>query len=75
MKNETINFILICVAYFSIGLILAGNYIQDQTLKTTQDSVNRLILIEVITADQFDLLLEEVQSLRRNNYNRFSQKQ
>lgn len=63
MKNETINFILICIAYFTIGLILAGNYIHDTSLKLTQDSVNRLILIELVTEEQFNILQDKVEAL------------
>ena len=63
MKNETINFILICVAYFSIGLILAGNYVQDKTLKITQDTLETLIKIEMITEKQFSNLQDRVKEL------------
>jgi hypothetical protein len=67
MKNDTINFILICIAYFAIGLILAGNYMQDKSLKLTRDSVNRLIMIEIITEQQFNLLQERVQDLEKKS--------
>ena len=73
MKKDTINFMLICLAYFAIGLILAGNYIQDKSLKLIQDSVNRLIMIEIITEEQFSILSDKVQQLERNN-NRISLK-
>lgn len=63
MKNETINFILICVAYFSIGLILAGNYVQDKTLKITQDTLETLIKIEMVTEKQFSNLQDRVKEL------------
>lgn len=72
MKNETINFILICVAYFSIGLILAGNYVQDKTLKITQDTLETLIKIEMVTEKQFSSLQDRVDRLDRMNNNRFS---
>ncbi len=65
MRKDNINFILICIAYFSIGLILAGNYLQDKSLKLTHDSVNRLIMIEIITEQQFNLLHEKVQELEQ----------
>jgi hypothetical protein len=42
---------------------LAGNYIHDTSLKLTQDSVNRLILIELITEEQFNLLQDKVEAL------------
>lgn len=74
MKNETINFILICVAYFSIGLILAGNYVQDKTLKITQDTLETLIKIEMVTEKQFSNLQDRVDRLDRMNNNRFSQR-
>jgi hypothetical protein len=67
MKNETINFVLIGIAYFAIGLILAGNYVQDKTLKLTQDTVEDLIKIEMITKEQFNLLEDKVERLQNNN--------
>jgi hypothetical protein len=67
MKNDTINFVLICIAYFAIGLILAGNYVQDKTLKLTQDTVETLIKIEMITKEQFSLLEDKVERLQNNN--------
>ena len=72
MKNETINFILICIAYFSIGLIFAGNYVQDKTVKITQDTLETLIKIEMVTAKQFSNLEDRVDRLDRMNNNRFS---
>jgi hypothetical protein len=72
MKNETINFILICFAYFSIGLILAGNYVQDKTIKITQDTLETLIKIEMVTEKQFSNLQDRVDRLDRMNNNRFS---
>ena len=72
MKNETINFILICIAYFSIGLIFAGNYVQDKTIKITQDTLETLIKIEMVTAKQFSNLEDRVDRLDRMNKNRFS---
>jgi hypothetical protein len=72
MKNETINFILICIAYFSIGLIFAGNYVQDKTIKITQDTLETLIKIEMVTSKQFNNLEDRVDRLDRMNQNRFS---
>jgi hypothetical protein len=72
MKNDTINFVLICVAYFSIGLILAGNYVQDKTIKITQDTLETLIKIEMVTEKQFSNLQDRVDRLDRMNNNRFS---
>ena len=72
MKNETINFILICIAYFSIGLIFAGNYVQDKTIKITQDTLETLIKIEMVTEKQFNNLQDRVDRLDRMNNNRFS---
>jgi hypothetical protein len=74
MKNETINFILICVAYFAIGLMLAGNYVQDKTIKITQDTLETLIKIEMVTEKQFSNLQDRVDRLDRMNNNRFSQR-
>lgn len=67
MKNETMNFVLIGIAYFAIGLILAGNYVQNKTLKLTQDTVETLIKIEMITKEQFSLLEDKVERLQNNN--------
>lgn len=72
MKNETINFILICISYFTIGLILAGNYVHDRSLKLTQDSVHRLILIELITEEQFNLLQDKVEALENYDSRRIA---
>jgi hypothetical protein len=72
MKNETINFILICIVYFSIGLIFAGNYVQDKTIKITQDTLETLIKIEMVTEKQFSNLQDRVDRLDRMNDNRFS---
>jgi hypothetical protein len=72
MKNETINFILICIVYFSIGLIFAGNYVQDKTIKITQDTLETLIKIEMVTSKQFNNLEDRVDRLDRINNNRFS---
>jgi hypothetical protein len=72
MKNETINFILICIVYFSIGLIFAGNYVQDKTIKITQDTLETLIKIEMVTSKQFNNLEDRVDRLDRMNNNRFS---
>lgn len=75
MKNETINFILICIAYFTIGLILAGSYVHDKALKITQDTLETLIKIEMVTEKQFSNLQDRVDRLDRLNNNRFSQRQ
>ena len=72
MKNETINFILICVAYFSIGLILAGNYVQDKTLKITQDTLETLIKIEMVTEKQFSNLQDRVEELENDGSRRIA---
>ena len=72
MKNETTNFILICIAYFAIGLIFAGNYVQDKTIKITQDTLETLIKIEMVTSKQFNNLEDRVDGLDRMNNNRFS---
>jgi len=68
MKNENFNFWLICIAYFTIGLIFAGNYYQDKALKSTQESVNTLIKIEMITEQQFNILQGKLNDLERDFY-------
>jgi len=72
MKNETINFILICVSYFSIGLILAGNYVQDKTIKVTQDTLETLIKIEMVTEKQFNILQNRVKELEDDGSRRIA---
>jgi hypothetical protein len=72
MKNETINFVLICVAYFSIGLILAGNYVQDKTIKITQDTLETLIKIEMVTEKQFSNLQDRVEELENDGSRRIA---
>jgi hypothetical protein len=72
MKNETTNFILICIAYFSIGLIFAENLVQDKTIKITQDTLETLIKIEMVTEKQFRNLEDRVERLDTMNKNRFS---
>ena len=72
MKNDNINFVMIGLAYFAIGLILAGNYVQDKTIKITQDTLETLIKIEMVTEKQFSNLQDRVDRLDRMNDNRFS---
>jgi len=74
MRNDNINFILIGLAYFAIGLMLAGNYVQDKTIKITQDTLETLIKIEMVTEKQFNNLQDRVDRLDRMNNNRFSQR-
>ena len=70
MKNhERFNFWLICIAYFAIGLMFAGNYVHDTTLKNTQKSVDTLIKIEMITEQQFNILQGRLNDLERDFYN------
>ena len=72
MKNETINFILICIAYFAIGLMLAGNYVQDKTIKITQDTLETLIKIEMVTEKQFSNLQDRVEELENDGSRRIA---
>ena len=72
MKNETINFILICIAYFSIGLIFAGNYVQDKTISITQDTLETLIKIEMVTEKQFSNLQDRVEELENDGSRRIA---
>lgn len=72
MRNENFNFCLICIAYFAIGLLLAGNYAHDKSLKLTQNSVDTLIKIEMITEQQFNLLYDRVKELENNESRRIT---
>ena len=67
MKNENVNFVLILIAYVSIGLFFSWFYVQNNRLNTMNDSINRLIKIEIITEQQFNLLHDEVKDLRKRS--------
>ena len=67
MKKDNINFCLILIAYFSIGLFFNIVYVQNQRLKTMNDSINRLITIELITEEQFSLLHDKVKDLEKRS--------
>ena len=67
MKNDTINFCLIIIAYFSIGLFFSTVYVQNERLKIMNDSINRLITIELITEQQFGLLHDKVKNLEKRS--------
>lgn len=67
MKNENVNFVLILIAYVSIGLFFSWVYVQNSRLDTMNDSINRLIKIEIITEQQFNLLHDEVKDLRKRS--------
>lgn len=72
MKNDTINFILICIAYFAIGLLLAGYYTNNKKLELTQDSVEKLIIIEMITKEQYHILEDKVERLENHGQRRIA---
>jgi len=67
MKNDTINFCLILIAYFSIGLFFSTVYVQNERLKVINDSINRLIIIELITEQQFSLLHDKIKDLEKKS--------
>jgi hypothetical protein len=67
MKNNIINSLLIIIAYFSIGLLLSQCYFQQSRLKVMNDSINRLIIIELITEMQFNLLNDKIKSLEKKS--------
>jgi hypothetical protein len=72
MKNDNINFVMIGLAYFAIGLILAGNYVQDKTIKITQDTLETLIKIEMVTEKQFNILQDRVKELEDDGSRRIA---
>ena len=43
--------------------MLAGNYVQDKTIKITQDTLETLIKIEMVTEKQFSNLQDRVEEL------------
>jgi hypothetical protein len=63
MKNKDTHLILILISYLLIGLTLAGNIVHDKTLKLTQDSIETLLKIEIITEKQFSNLQDRVEYL------------
>jgi len=67
MKNNIINSLLIIIAYFSIGLLVSQCYLQQSRLKVMNDSINRLIIIELITEMQFNLLNDKIKSLEKKS--------
>jgi len=72
MKNDTINFVMIGLAYFAIGLMLASNYVQDKTIKITQDTLETLIKIEMVTEKQFNNLQDRVKELEDDGSRRIA---
>ena len=66
MRNN-INFLLILIAYFSIGLLVSQYCFQQSRLKVMNDSINRLIIIELITETQFNLLHDKIKSLEKKS--------
>lgn len=67
MKNDNINFCLILIAYFSIGLFFSTVYVQNERQKVMNDSINRLIKIELITEIEFNLLHDKVKDLEKRS--------
>ncbi len=67
MKNNNINFLLILISYFSIGLFFSSIYVQNQRLKTMNDSINRLTMIELLTEMEFNLLRDKVKELEKKS--------
>jgi uncharacterized membrane protein YobD (UPF0266 family) len=67
MKKDNINFCLILIVYFSIGLFFNIVYVQNERLKVMNDSINRLITIELITEEQFSLLHDKVKDLEKRS--------
>jgi len=65
MKNKDAHLILILISYLAIGSILASNSVHDKTLKLTQDSIETLLKIEIITEKQFNNLQNRVEHLER----------
>ena len=68
MKNDTVNLWLICIAYFAIGLLLSSNYYYHRNMTKVNDSVDRLILIEMITEQQFNIMKDRVDDLENKHY-------
>jgi len=68
MKNDNINFVLILIAYFTIGLLLSANYYANKNIKTMNNSVNRLILTELISEQQLKLLDDRIENIEKRYY-------
>jgi uncharacterized membrane protein YobD (UPF0266 family) len=67
MRNDNINFLLILISYFSIGLFFSSVYVQNERLKTMNDSINRLTMIELLTEMEFNLLRDKVKELEKKS--------
>ena len=65
MKNKDTHLILILISYLLIGLNLASNNVHDKTLKLTQDSIETLLKIEIITEKEFNNLQDRVEYLEK----------
>jgi len=68
MKNETINFVLILVAYFAIGLLLSANYYTNKNIKIMNTSINSLVLTELISEQQLKLLDDRIENIEKRYY-------
>jgi hypothetical protein len=55
------------MAYFFIGLVVSQCCFQQSRLKVMNDSINRLIIIELITETQFNLLHDKIKSLEKKS--------
>ena len=67
MKNDLFYTCVFFGLFFCVGTIIWTECIFDKKLKTMNDSINRLIIIELITEQQFDLLNQKVLKLERVN--------
>ena len=67
MKNDKIHFVLICLAYFSIGLILSNMYVTHKRLVQHEQTLGRILLLQMITETQIKILGEQIKLLERNH--------
>jgi hypothetical protein len=70
MKNDLFYTCIFFCLFFCVGTIIWTECIFDKKLKTMNDSINRLIMIELITEQQFELLNQKVLRLERFHQNR-----
>lgn len=76
MKNENINFTLIILIYFVVGFLINQEFNQNIKLQKIEgintkitimkSSIDRLVLLELISEEQFNIIVERIKNLEKN---------
>ena len=53
--------------FFCFGAMLWTDHVAEKKMKLMNDSIRRLVMIEIISKQQFDLLTDKVERLERMN--------